>query len=182
MMGVFVVLLRAIGPVTHKIMSMADWRQGVEDEGFTRAETFLATGNMVVEGDGSAAAVTRRMNAVVERLGLSRSNVAVVRSPRQLATLVKANPFPDAAEQRPSQMGVYFFAGARPDFSWIADYQGHERLSVVNAHLVVDYQGGVSQSLRLPGIIEKQAGVATARNWNTLRGLAERSAARLKSS
>ena len=179
-MATFIVMLRAIGPVTHKIMSMAQWREAVEADGFTRAETYLATGNMVVEGDGSAAEVTRHMNAIVRRLGLAANSVAVVRTPAQLAKIVRANPFPVAAAERPSQMGVYFFAAARPDFGWVASYESDEKLAVVGNHLVVDYSGRISESLKLPGIIEKRSGVATARNWNTLRGLAERGMARKK--
>lgn len=177
MTSVHIVLLRAIGPITHAIMSMGQWRSAVEAVGYGHVQTYLATGNMVMTGQGSPAEVTERMNAVVRGLGLAESSVAVVRSPSQLVRLVKANPFPDAAEHRPSQMGVYFFAKARPDFSWIADYDGPEQLHVEGSHLIVDYTHQISASPRLPGLIEKRSGTCTARNWNTLRGLAERGTA-----
>ena len=177
-MSTFIVLLRAIGPITHKLMSMKQWRDGVEAEGFSNAETYLATGNMLVDGEGTPAAVTRRMNAIMQNLGLGLGNVAVVRKPAQLETIFKANPFPETAVARPSEMGVYFFAAEQPDFGWVKDYDGDERVAVVGTHLVVDYSGRISQSLKLPGIIEKRSGVATARNWNTLRGLIERAADR----
>ena len=176
--SVFVVLLRAIGPWTHKIMSMAQWRDGAEATGFVSPQTFLATGNMIVQAQGDTTEVTKRMNDLVAKLGLAPSNAAMVRTPAQLRSLVAANPFPDAASDHPSQMGVYFFQAAKPDFGWIADYDGHERLAVVEDHLIVDYGGPISQSVKLPGIIEKRSGVATARNWNTLSGLAERASAR----
>lgn len=182
MTSVHIVLLRAIGPITHAIMSMSRWRSAVETAGFGNVQTYLATGNMMMTGNGTAAEITKQMNAVVRRLGLAESTVAVVRSPAQLARLVKANPFPDAAENRPSQMGVYFFAKARPDFGWIADYDGPEQLHVEGQHLIVDYTHQISASPRLPGLIEKRSGTCTARNWNTLRGLAERGAALEKGS
>ena len=47
-MAIFVVLLRAIGPITHKIMSMAQWREAVANAGFEAPETYVATGNMIV--------------------------------------------------------------------------------------------------------------------------------------
>lgn len=176
----FVVLLRAIGPMTHKIMSMAQWRDGVEAAGLRHPETYVATGNMIVEGEGNIEGVTAQMNRVVRQLGLGEGNVAIVRTPAQLRRLVKADPFPEASAERPSQMGIYFFARARPDFGWLKDYDGPERIHVEGDHLIVDYTHQISASPRLPGLIEKRSGTCTARNWNTLRELAGRSAAREK--
>ncbi len=177
-MAVFVVLLRAIGPVTHRVMSMTQWREGVAAAGFHDPETYIATGNMIVDGEGTAAEVTRRMNEVVLSLGLTVANVAVVRTPRLLRALVRANPLPEAAAERASQMGVYSFVKPRPDFGWLADYDGPEQIRVERNHLFVDYPGPTGQGSRLPGLIEKRAGIATARNWNTLTALAAKATAR----
>ena len=180
-MSVFVVMLRAIGPVTHKIMSMAQWREAVAGAGFDNPETYVATGNMIVNGDDTPVGATRRMDAIVRDLGLGPGNKAILRTPRQLQTLLKADPFPEGSAKRPSEIGVYFFAGARPDFDWVKDYAGPEHIHVEGQHLVVDYDGRQSNS-RLPVIIEKKSGTVTARNWNTLRALAERSTARTRAS
>lgn len=176
-MSVFIILLRAIGPVTHKVMSMAQWRDAVAAAGFVQPETYVATGNMVVEGDGTAASVTKAMDAIIRDLGLGVGNKAVVRKPGHLWALLKADPFPDATAVRPGAVAAYFFAKARPNFDWVPDYGGPERIHIEGEHLIVDYDDRVSNS-RLPGIIEKKSGVVTARNWNTVRGLVERAAAR----
>jgi uncharacterized protein (DUF1697 family) len=176
-MGVFVILLRAIGPVTHKIMSMAQWRDAVAAAGFSNPETYVATGNMIVESDLGIAEVSRRMNEIVIALGLGPGNTAVVRTARQMSRLFAANPLPDAAIANPQALAVYFFAKARPDFGWIDDYAGPETIRVEGTHLVVDYVTPVSSS-RLPAIIEKKSGTVTARNWNTLKGLATRATSR----
>lgn len=177
MMGVFVILLRAIGPVTHKIMSMAQWRDAVTVAEFSRPETYVATGNMVVESELPIAEVSRRMNEIVIALGLGPGNTAIVRTARQMRQLLAANPLPEAAAANPQALAVYFFAKARPDFGWIADYAGPETIRVEGTHLMVDYVTPVSSS-RLPVVIEKKSGTVTARNWNTLRGLAEKATAR----
>lgn len=177
-MAVFVVLLRAIGPFTHRVMSMAQWREGVAAAGFSNPETYIATGNMIVEGTGPTAEVTRRMNEVVLSLGLTTANVAVVRTPAQLRRLVKANPFPEAAIERASQMAVYFFVRSRPDLDWVKDYDGPEPVRVESNHLVVDYPHLTLAGSKLPGLIEKRSGPATARNWNTLTALAAKATAR----
>ena len=176
-MTTYVVLLRAIGPITHKIMSMAQWREAVVAAGFTNPETYVATGNMIVESDLDIAAVTRRMNEIVIELGLGPNNTAIVRTARQMQRLLAANPLPEAAAANPQALAVYFFAKARPDFGWIDDYAGTETIHIEGTHLFVDYVTPVSSS-RLPAIIEKKSGTVTARNWNTLRGLATRAAAR----
>lgn len=177
-MSVYVILLRAIGPVTHKVMSMAAWRDAVAAAGFDTPETYLATGNMVASGGGTLPQVTTRMNEIVRDLGLAANNIAVVRTPAHLRAIVEADPFPDASAERPSRMQVYFFASPKPDFGWVDDYDGHERLAVVDGHLVVDYGGQISDSPKLAGIVEKRSGPGTGRNWNTLKGLVARATAR----
>lgn len=177
MMSVYVVLLRAIGPITHKIMSMTQWREVVAAAGFISPETYVATGNMIVESDLGIAEVSRRMNEIVIQLGLGPGNTAIVRTARQMQRLLAANPLPDAAAGNPQALAVYFFAKVRPDFAWIDDYAGTETIHIEGTHLIVDYVTPVSSS-RLPGIIEKKSGTVTARNWNTLKGLATKAAAR----
>lgn len=176
-LSTFIVLLRAIGPVTHRIMSMSQWRDAVEAAGYGRVETYVATGNMLMEGAGTPAGVTRQMNKILRELGLGSNTIAVVRRPGQMRKLLLANPFPEAAAERPGNVGVYFFA-EKPELGWLADYQGPERLHVEGEHLIVDFPLGISKSPRLIGMIEKRSGTATARNWNTLRALVERAAAR----
>jgi uncharacterized protein (DUF1697 family) len=176
-MTTFVVLLRAIGPITHKIMSMAQWREAVAAAGYINPETYVATGNMIVESELGIAEVSRRMNEIVIELGLGPGNTAIVRTAGQMKRLLASNPLPDAAEANPQALAVYFFAKARPDFRWIDDYSGTETIHIEGTHLIVDYVTPVSSS-RLPGIIEKKSGTVTARNWNTLKGLATKAGAR----
>ena len=143
-MSTYIVLLRAIGPVTHKIMSMAQWRAAVAAAGYDDPQTYVATGNMVLGSGKGIAEVTKDMNAVVRDLGLGPGNVAVARKAADLKRLVKANPFSEAAAERPSDLTVYFFAGARPEFSWLGAYDGPERVHVAGTHLFVDYMGRAS--------------------------------------
>lgn len=175
-MGSYIVLLRAIGPVTHKVMSMAQWRDAAAADGFVEPQTYVATGNMIVETDDTAANVADRMDRILADLGLLPGNKAVVRTPQQLQAIIATDPFPQASKERPSQVAVYFFADSRPDLSWVRAHQGPEAIRILGEHLVVEYPNGISS--RLPGQIEKRSGLVTARNWNTVRGLVARAAAR----
>lgn len=176
-MAIYVVLLRAIGPATHKIMSMAQWREAVEAAGFIRPQTYVATGNMIVESDLPIAPVRQKMNDIVLALGLGPGNTAILRTGRQIQNLLAAGPLPEAVAANPQAVAVYFFGRSRPNFEWVASHHGRETIRIEGTHLVVDYVTPDASS-RLPTTIEKQSGTATARNWNTLRGLAERVAAR----
>lgn len=65
----FVILLRAIGPVTHKLMSMTQWREASEAAGFVAPETLVNTGNMIAGFEGNEAAVVTTMVGVLRVLG-----------------------------------------------------------------------------------------------------------------
>lgn len=170
----YVILLRAIGPATHRLMRMAQWQEAAERAGFVAAETLGNTGNMIAGYRGTEAKAREAMIAVLRGFGLGENVVPVLRSPAALRKLVEVDPVRDAAESRPAQTGVYFFAAPRPDFGWLDHYEGPEAIHVVQNHLVVDFSRDVAQSGRLIRLIDKHCGLNTARNWNTVRKLAER--------
>jgi uncharacterized protein (DUF1697 family) len=96
-----------------------------------------------------------------------------VRTPGQMAEVLAANPFPEAAALRASALGVSSFH-VTPDWRPVCDWPGPEKLAMIGAHLVVDYPDGLMASkLR----IEKLLGVTmTQRNWKVWAGLAEKAA------
>ncbi|MBD8065086.1 DUF1697 domain-containing protein [Devosia sp. PTR5] len=177
----YVILLRAIGPATHRLMRMAQWREKALSSGFLEAETLGNTGNMIAGFTGGAAAARETMAGVLGSFGLGENVVPVVRTVEEVQELVAAAPMADAAAARPSQTAVFFVAAQQPDFNWLAEYSGPERFHVWSNHLIVDFTQDVSQSGRLIRQIDKHCGTNTARNWNTTRKLAERCAARLAS-
>jgi uncharacterized protein (DUF1697 family) len=168
-MGVYVGLLRAIGPGTHEKMSMADLRAGCEEAGFTDVSTYVATGNVVLSADVDALAVRKAVQAVVDRHGLGKMCDVFVRSRRQLAALVEANPFPEAAKDHPQRLGVCFFHKAPRWPEWVRRYDGPEKIVAIGGTLVIDYGGGISASKLM---IERDTKARmTQRNWNTVVGL-----------
>lgn len=176
----YAILLSAIGPATHKLMSMAQWCAASEAAGFIAPETLVNTGNMIAQFDGSPAAARQTMTGVLRQFGLGENVVPILRTPAQLKKLLRADPIADAAQHRPAETGVYFFAAAKPDLGWIAGHSGPEMIHVIANHLIVDFSQDVAKSGKLIRRIDKQCGLNTARNWNTTRKLAERSIARGK--
>jgi uncharacterized protein (DUF1697 family) len=172
-MSVFVCLLRAIGPETHAKMSMAALRQGCEDAGLTDVRTHGNTGNVICRSEKSATDVRALVQRVVDGFGI-RSEV-FVRTPRQMAAVVRANPFPDAAEERPAEVGVCSFHKTPRWPEAVKAFTGPQRIATVGAHLIVDYPAGISGG-RLD--IEKLVGARmTMRNWRVFAALAEKAAA-----
>jgi uncharacterized protein (DUF1697 family) len=171
-MPAYVALIRAIGPVTHAKMGMAALREACAAAGLGAVTTVGNTGNVLCRSTAGAKAVRAIVQDAVAGFGLA--NEVFVRTPRQMAEVVAANPFPAEAEERPSELGVSSFH-AVPDWTAIRAWDGPERIATVGAHLVVAYPKGITGS-RLN--IEKLCGARmTMRNWKVFAGLAARAAA-----
>lgn len=173
-MAVYVALIRAIGPVTHAKMRMAALRDACEAAGLADVTTVGNTGNVIFRSEKSAAAVRKLVQGVVESFGLGPGNEIFIDTPKKMAAVVEANPFPKAAAERPGEVGVSTFHRA-PDWGPIRDWEGPERIAMVGPHLVVEYPAGMTGSkLR----IERMLGTTmTQRNWRVFAGLAEKAAA-----
>ncbi len=179
-MAVYVGLIRAIGPVTHAKMKMAALREACEEAGLADAATVGNTGNVIFRMKGSAEAARKALQAVVDGFGLGPANEVFIRTPAEMAEVVAANPFPEAAAERPSEIGVSSFHVAPADWTPITrDYRGPEEIAAVGAHLVVAYVPGAAPASKLQ--IEKALGARmTQRNWKVFAGLAEKAASLAK--
>jgi uncharacterized protein (DUF1697 family) len=170
----YVILLRAIGPMTHKLMPMSAWRDASQAAGFIAPETLVNTGNMITEFDGDSAQVIAETTKILRSFRLGDNVVPLVREPNVLQELINSNPISAAATERPNQTGVYFFADPQLDFTWLQSHDGPEVVHIINDHLVIDFHRDVAQSGKLIRQIDKHCGINTSRNWNSVRRIAER--------
>lgn len=172
-MTVFACLLRAIGPATHARMSMSALREKCASAGFEDVSTYVATGNVLLRSGKSAVVVQEIVRRIVDGFGVDSD--VFVRTKGELAALVRNNPFPEAAEKRAQRYGICFF---HKPLRWPAAIRAHagpEIIVPIGSHLCIDYGGGISAS-KLN--VEKITGARmTQRNWNTVAGLAARTAA-----
>ncbi|HEY9012843.1 MAG TPA: DUF1697 domain-containing protein [Devosia sp.] len=172
-MPVYVALIRAIGPVTHAKMKMVALRDACVAAGLEDVITVGNTGNVIFRSAGSETAVRKIVQDALAGFGLGAAQEVFIGTPAKMAAVVAANPFPEAAAERPAEIGVCTFHKA-PDWSAISDWDGPERIATVGAHLVVEYQTIAGSKLR----IEKMLGATmTQRNWRVFAGLAEKAAA-----
>ena len=170
-MTVYVALLRAIGPVSHAIMRPAALRDKAEAAGFTDPVNYLATGNLIFGSTKPAAQVKTEITALVEGFGLTTSEVFIA-TRRDIGRIVEADPFPRAAKDHPSRIGVCFFHGRIDWPEALLRPAGPETVTAVGSALVIDYGPGDAPSKLNP---EKLAGARmTQRNWNTVLGIWQR--------
>lgn len=171
-MPIHIALLRAIGPATHAKMSMQDLRDGCEAAGLAGVRTYIQTGNLILKTRRTAKSVQTTVEQVL--LGFGLTNQVFLRTPEQLAAIVTALPFPEAAAEHPGELCVCFMAGA-PDPQHLAGlnaYPGPEKLAWIGGDLCVDYADGVAGSKLMPAVIERRLATScTARNWNTVQKL-----------
>ena len=164
-MTAFVALLRAVNVGGRKLI-MTELK-GIADElGLENARTFIASGNLLFCSRRSEASVKALLeNAIGEHM---RAAVPVmVRTAAEMATVVKANPFPDDPQ---SKVAAIFLDEAPPrDTIDNAKNVANERMALGTREIYVAYPDGMGQSkLRIPA-----AKTGTARNMNTVAKLAE---------
>lgn len=173
----YAVLLRGVNVAGHRRVGMADLRELLEDLGYTAVSTYLQSGNAIVTtAGGTARALERAVEAALgERMGV-RTDV-LVRSAAELAAVIEANPFPEAASN-PKNLHVAFLSGPSPKAQVESldptDY-APDRLVLGDRVAYLHYANG-SQRSKLGPVLAAFPGVATTRNWNTVQALALRAA------
>lgn len=176
-MPVWVALVRGINLGIHNKVPMPALREALVDDGFTAVQTYVQSGNLVLRSPRrSAAAVGARVEALIA----ARFGVCVpvcVRAPAELTAVVTANPFPEAAAERPRLLHVSFLTAApRPEgiANVLDDTVAAKVVRVVGREVYIDYADGVHGSRLTPDFFRRRLGVdGTARNWRTVLALVD---------
>ncbi len=177
-MNTYVILIRGINVGGKNKMPMADLRQCLEELGFSRVSTYIASGNVILESDLSADKVRVRIEAALpQNFKLDSELVRVlVLSREKLRAIIKGKPrgFGDQPEKYHS------------DVIFLMDIDAAQALTVFNPREGVDrvWPGdGVIYSERLSALRTKsrlskivstpEYRSMTIRNWNTTTKLLE---------
>ncbi len=163
-MATFIALLRAVNVGGTGKLPMAELKRMCEAALFTDVRTYIASGNVVFNSDATAAEV----KLVLERAMLAyagKSVAVMVRSAAEMAEVLRANPFPDAAPNRT----MAIFLDRAPDADTLEKVSGRqdEEVALGKREIYVHYGAGMGTSkLKVPG-----ADIGTARNMNTVAKL-----------
>ena len=161
-----VVLLRGVNVGRSNRIAMADLRRLLERAGGRDAQTYLQSGNGLVDWDGSPAELERAVAARLEEHGLVVP--VMVRTADEFERAAAATPWTGLD---PALLHLAFLSGD-PDPAAVQaiDHEAllPERVVVGDRVLYLDYARGVRNS-RLDRL---RLGVqATARNWRTVTAL-----------
>jgi uncharacterized protein (DUF1697 family) len=172
----FVALLRAVNVGGRKV-EMAKLRAACEAAGFEGVRTYIASGNLVLSSRGPAPAVAARLEkAIAAAFGIEVP--VVVRTAKEWqAYLDVPASFAKAAEDRPNGLlvGLSTKPPSRDAATALAPRATNgERVELHGDALWVSFPDGIARSRLTPAAIDKAMGSpTTARNWNTVRRLAD---------
>jgi uncharacterized protein (DUF1697 family) len=160
----FIALLRAVNVGGTGKLAMTDLRSMCADAGFARIETYIASGNVVFESNGTA----RQVQAELEsRLcGHAQRPIQVfVRTALELQQVLRANPF---RKKEPRLTYVFFLKSKPPpDAAMNVLRRVDEELRAGKREIYVHYPLGMGQSK----LVIPAAKQGTARNMNTIATL-----------
>lgn len=168
----YVALLRGINLAGKRKVAMADLVRCFGEAGGEDVRTYIQSGNVVFSSTVRSEA---KLRVTLEEhvRGATGLDVAIVlRTAKEMAAVVAANPFPDA---EPAKLLVGFLAAAPP----AAAVQALERAVTAREGFVVhgreiylDLPDGIGRS-KAPLALDKIPVPVTARNWRTVTKLAE---------
>jgi len=151
---------------------MAQLRAALEAEGYEKVRTYIASGNVLLDGPaGRAALGTALESLIADAFGVTTT--AILRKPRELAVTLSAHPF--GADTSESYVA---FLGARPAKRAAARLEeaggGSERAVLCGIDVYLRLPRGVHGSGLSVARVESLLGVqATLRNWKTVAALVE---------
>ena len=162
----YAAFLRAVNVGGTGKLPMAELRLMCEGLGFSKVQTYIASGNVVFESSLSAAKTKAALEArVAEYLG--KPTGIFMRDHAALEAMIATNPFPDAQGNR--LMVILMDDSPTQAMITAAKFKADEQLALGNACLYVHYPSGMGQSkLKIPG-----AEQGTARNMNTITKMLE---------
>lgn len=162
----YVALLRAVNVGSTGKLPMAALSAMCADAGFTRVETFIASGNVVFTSRDPAAAAKAKLEKRLQAYSGKPVGV-VVRTAAEMSAVLDRNPFPNA----PAKFTVAIFLDDAPPSDALAHAVGRkdEEMRLGDREIYVHYGSGLGRSrLNIPA-----AKAGTARNMNTIAKLAE---------
>ena len=174
-MPTYVILLRAVNVGGTGKLPMADFKRVLTELGFKNVETYIQSGNAVVDAKGSAATVAKAVVASLAKLTGAPVGV-VVRTHEELDRLINDNPYAAEAAADGSKVHVGFLAGpAGKDATTaldgiIAKYpKRRDQYHLAGSTLYLHLPDGAAETKFSGKGLDKAIGViGTGRNWNTV--------------
>ena len=174
-MPIYIAMLRGINVTGHKIIKMEALRASFAALGFKNVQSYVQSGNLIFETPIDSAA---GLSGKIEKKIMSEFGHAVpvfLRTPKEMAGIIKRNPFPKDPAIDQTKLHVTFLADTAPKNA--ADLlqplaAGAEQIRVIGREIYLYCPLGYGNSKISNNAIEKKLSIgATTRNWKTTNTL-----------
>jgi uncharacterized protein (DUF1697 family) len=171
----YIALLRGINIGSRNRIAMPALREALEEAGFENVQTYVQSGNVVLDSSAKTDDVRKRIEKVVaDRFDLEIP--VVVRTRAQLAAVAKRNPLGKVATE-PKRYQVSFLS-AKPPAKVVRELEQvaapEEQVVVAGREVYAWHPKTIARSKLWAKLAGKDLGVtATARNWATVEALLE---------
>ncbi|MES0090832.1 DUF1697 domain-containing protein [Mesorhizobium sp. M0030] len=175
-MQTYVALLYSIILGEGRRVVMADLKAMAEQLGLKNPRTLVATGNLVFETRATGIAKLEQQLETAFEKTFGRNVVIIVRTAEDWLKLAAGNPFPADSAEAGDQVAVRVMrepASADGVAALQAYAAEDERVASVDGDIWVVFSRQRPSSRLLAAMNHKRMGIGTARNWNTVRRLAE---------
>jgi uncharacterized protein (DUF1697 family) len=173
----FVALMRGINVGSTRKLPMAELRALSVKIGLQRPETYIQSGNLIVDAGIEADEVRQLLEKAIAKHFDLRVDV-IVRQASRWKRYVAANPFANDAAILPNMLHLYLSrdppnAHAAKELEQKA--RAGERMALAGGALWIDYgANGAGKSKLTPLLVDKACGSpATGRNWNSVLKIGE---------
>ncbi|GIF18318.1 uncharacterized protein (DUF1697 family) [Actinoplanes tereljensis] len=168
-MTVWIALLRAVNLGRRNKVPMAALVERLAEAGLPGARTHLQSGNVLLRTDREIGPIIGE----VLRTDFGLNEPVMVRSHARLREILAANPFPEAAAERPTLVRVVFLA-EHPATERVKRLEEHDDVRVLDREVYIDYRTGVHGNPLNAAMVSRRLALhGTERNWATLSKLAE---------
>ncbi len=162
-MNSWVALLRAVNLGPHNKVPMAELKALATRLGLGRAQTYIASGNLIFASDKGEDELRALLEQAIEAEWGKPIGV-LVRRAKELADVAARNPWPDS----PGNRVLVLFTDREPSLEGVR-HQAAEVLALGQREIFIDYADGVGTSK----LVVPATKHGTARNMNTVAKLAE---------
>lgn len=171
----YVALLRGINVGGKGTLPMKELVAILESLGCRNVRTYIQSGNAVFQHTATdSEKLAGKLTKAIEKARGFAPQVVMLEA-KELAKVVKVNPFPEA-EAEPKSLHVWFLAAkpAKADIEALTILKAKtERFELRGSLFYLHAPDGIGRS-KLATKIERHLGVSsTARNWRTVSALAE---------
>lgn len=168
----WVALLRAVNLGARNKVPMAELRKRLEAAGYEGVRTYIASGNVVLDGPRSRTALAAELERAIAK-AFRVDTTAILRTPKELAAVVAGHPFGDDT----SHSHVVFLA-AKPKRDAAHRLStldpSPDRAVLAGSDVYLHYPAGYNGSRLSAARLERLLAVpGTHRNWRTVAKLAE---------